>query len=64
MSDKKTFHSSLNKENITDANHKHAKTVWEYFEIKNIGEYHDLYAQNEGLTLAITTIVYKTTQQY
>ena len=63
MPDEK-FNSSFNKENITDANHKYAKRVWKYFEIKKIGKYHDLYAQNEDLGLAITKNVYKTTQQY
>ena len=28
------------------------KKVWEVFEIKNLGDYHDLYAQSDTLLLA------------
>ena len=39
----KEFYSSLNMKYITDADYKHAKRVWEDFEIKNLREYHDLF---------------------
>ena len=39
-------------EDITDAYYRHAKTVSEEFEIKNLGEYHDLYVQSGILLLA------------
>ena len=42
---KEAFCSELNLENITDKEYQHVKNVWEAFEIKNIGEYHDLYVQ-------------------
>ena len=32
-------------ENITDADYAHAKRMCKDFEIKNLGEYHDLYRQ-------------------
>ena len=32
-------------EGISDADYEHVKKVWEASEIKNLGEYHDLYAQ-------------------
>ena len=36
-------------ENITDADYTHAKRVWKYFKIKNLGYYHDLYVQSDML---------------
>ena len=36
------FHSHLNMEDISDANYAHTKIVCKDFEIKKIGEYHDL----------------------
>ena len=48
---KKIF-ACLNMEDITDADYPHAKRVFEHFEIKNIGEYHDLYVQRDTLMLA------------
>ena len=38
-------------EDITDADHVHAKRVCKGFEIKNL-EYHDLYVQSDTLLLA------------
>ena len=38
-------------EDIIDANYRHAKKVCKYFEIKNLGEYHDLYVQIDTLLL-------------
>ena len=39
-------------EDITDANHIDAKRVWKDFEIKKLGEYHDLYLKIDRLFLA------------
>ena len=39
-------------ENITDADYAHGKQVCKDFEIKDFGEYHDLYFQSETLLLA------------
>ena len=39
-------------EHITDANYMHARRVFKDFEIKNSGEYHDLYLKNDTLLLA------------
>ena len=43
LPDKTTFHSESNKEGITDEGYAHAQKAWAVFEIKNLGDYHDLY---------------------
>ena len=52
LPDEKAFCSELNLEDITDKYYEHAQKVWEVFEIKNLGEYHDLYVQSNTLLLA------------
>ena len=47
LQDKESFYSELNKEDITDEEYEHAQKVWKVFEIKNLGEYHDLYVQSD-----------------
>ena len=49
--DKKPFYTKLNLEDITDEDYSHAQKVWDVFEIKNLGEYHDLYIQLDTLLL-------------
>ena len=39
-------------EDITDSDHANPKRVCKDFEIKKLGEYHDLYAQGDTLLLA------------
>ena len=46
------FYSQLNMEDITDADYAHTKRVCRDFEIKHLGENHDLYVQNDTLLLA------------
>ena len=46
------FYSNLNMQDITDENNTHVKIVCNGFEVKNIGEYHDLYVQSDTLMLA------------
>ena len=48
---KQNFYSHLNMEDTNDADYAHAKRVCKDFEIKNIGEYHDLYVQSDILLL-------------
>ena len=46
---KKSFYSELNLEDISDKDYLHAQKVWDVFEIRNLGEYHDLYVQTDTL---------------
>ena len=39
-------------EEITNANYMHGKRICEDFEIKNLGEYHDLHLKSDTLLLA------------
>ena len=52
MLDRKDFYSELSNEDITDKDYEHYQKVWKVFEIKNLGEYHDLYVQCDILLLA------------
>ena len=49
---KEPFHSNLNMEDITDTDYRHANKVFKELELKNLGEYHDLYVQSDTLLLA------------
>ena len=51
LPDKKSFYSKLNLEDITDKDYVHAQKIWGVFEVKNQGEYHDLYVQCNTLLL-------------
>ena len=42
LTEKEGFYSSLNMEEITDADYVHAKRFCKDFEVKNIGEYQGL----------------------
>ena len=52
LPDKESFYSELNKEGITDEDYAHAQKVWDTLNIKNLGEYHDLYVQSDTSLLA------------
>ena len=45
------FYSELTMENITNSDYKHAQRVFKTFNIKNLGDYHDLYVQSDVLLL-------------
>ena len=49
---KEDFYSILNDEHISDEDYQHAQNVWKKFNLKNMGEYHDLYLQSDILLLA------------
>ena len=52
LPDKEPFYSSLNMEDITDVDHRHAKRVFKSLNNKNLGDFHDLYTQSNTLLLA------------
>ena len=52
LPEKDEFYSKLNIKGITDADYIHAKRVCKDFEIKHLGEYHDLYLNSDTLLLA------------
>ena len=49
---KKYFYRKLNLEDISNKDYWHAQNVWDVFEIRNLGEYHDLYVQTDTSLLA------------
>ena len=52
LPDKKDFCSKLDSEDISDYDYEHAKKVLDVFEIKDVGECHDLYVRTDTLLLA------------
>ena len=49
LPDKEAFYSNLNMKDITDIDHRHAKSVFKKLNKKNLSGYHDLYVQSETL---------------
>ena len=52
LPDKENFYSKLNDEHITNNEYAHAQKVWETFECKTLGDYHDLYVKTDVALLA------------
>ena len=52
LPEKEKFYSKLNDEHITDEEYGHAQKVWETFECKTLGDYHDLYVKTDVALLA------------
>ena len=57
MPEKEDFYSHLNAKDITDADYAHAKKVCKDFEIKNLGEYHDLHVQSDTFLFIIVKYI-------
>ena len=52
LPDKKYIYSELNLDDISDKDYLHAQKVWDVFEKRNLGEYHDLCVQTGTSLLA------------
>ena len=48
---KDDFYSQLSEEGISVNDYERAKIIWKHFDIKNMGEYHDLYLKADVLLL-------------
>ena len=56
---KEDFYINLNMENIDDIDYRHGNNVFKRFELKNLGDYHDLYVQSDTLLLADVFEIFK-----
>ena len=52
LPEKDEFYSLLTDENISDEQYKHAQKVWNNFNMKTMGDYHDVYLKSDILLLA------------
>ena len=49
---KEKFYNRLNETHISDQDYDHALNVWNQFNLKDMGKYHDLYLKSDVLLLA------------
>ena len=52
LPNKSVFYSNLNLEDISKIDYRHALKVFNKFNIKNLGDYHNLYVQRDTISLA------------
>ena len=55
------FYSKLKDETISNDDYKHAQNVWQKFQCKNLGDYHDLYLKTDVMLLADVFEKYRST---
>ena len=48
---KEAFYSNFNIEDITDIDYNHVNSVYKKLNLRNLGQYHDLYVQSDTLLL-------------
>ena len=61
LPEKEKFYSKLNGKEITEEEYEHAKKVWEKYECKTIGDYHDLYLKTDVTLLADVFEIFRKT---
>ena len=49
---KDDIYSQRNSEHISNERYRHAQKIWSTFELKNMGQYHDLYLESDILLLS------------
>ena len=52
LPNKNYFYSLLNDEHISEEDYNHAQTIWNTFQMKTMGDYHDLYLTSDILLLS------------
>ena len=52
----KDFYSILYDEHVTDEQYNHAQNVWKTFNLKTMGDYHDLYLKSDIILLLLDDV--------
>ena len=55
------FYSNLNMSDISNHNYSHIQKVWKGFNMKNFGEYHDLYLKTDVILLSNVLEAFRST---
>ena len=58
---KEAFYSNLNMSDISDKDYSQAQKVWKGFNMKDLGEYHDLYLKTDTILLTNVSEAFKST---
>ena len=49
---REAFYSKLNMAGVREEDYEHANRTWKEFDLKDLGEYHDLYLKMDVILLA------------